>query len=307
MKKLSLIALCLTLFMGASFAQSIEDLKAQRDEKAAQQAELQGQADALAGEVASLDDQIVKLSGWQTGLNGLLGLAFAKNDKWQSIANNNSSSAFNVGITAFANKNTDAYFWNNKGILNKAWQDVDKAGESGDDGLFDQENSTADIVNIASLYGFKLSDNFAVSALGELNTSVNDFLKIGTFDIGVGATWTPISNLVVVMHPLNYHYAFGNGGEGAMGAKIRADYTQGITVAGKGMAWSSTFTTFLPYKELDPSLFEWTWLNNLSFSIWNGIGVGVGLGLRGAEFEVAKSNGKADTQLFYTVGLSYGF
>ena len=303
MKKLSLITLFIVLFVGNSLmAQTIEELKAQRDEKAAQQAELQGQADAIAGEVASLSDQIIKMSGWQTGLNGLVGLSFAKNDKWQNPLNDNSSSAFNVGITAFANRNADKYFWNNKGILNKAWQDVDKATDSDDDGLFDQENSSADIINIGSLYGYKLSDNFAISALGELNTSVNDFLEIGTFDIGVGATWTPISNLVVVMHPLNYHYAFGGGGEGSVGAKIRADYTRSVKVAGNSLAWSSTFTTFLPYEELEPTLFEWTWLNNLSFSIWNGIGVGVGLGLRGADYEVLD-----ETQLFYTVGLSYGF
>lgn len=303
MKKVLALTVVLLAFIGTTVGQSLDELKKERDEKAAQLAEAQGKADALAGEVAALNDKIIKLSGWQTGLSGILGLNFSNNDKWQG--NSNSSSAFNFGLTAFANQNNDKSFWNNKGILNKSWQDVDKTGSEEDDGLFDKENSAADIINISSLYGKKLSDNFAISALGELNTSVGNFFEIGTFDIGVGATWTPISNLVVVIHPLNYHVAFapsGFDGEGALGAKIRADYTKSFPVGAKSVNWSSTFTTFLPYSNPEPvGLNEWQWLNSLSFTLWKGIGVGVGFGLRNAEFELD------DTQSFYTVGLSYGF
>ena len=303
MNKLISFVLVTVFTIGASYGQTIDELKKQRDEKSAQQAELQGQADALAGEVAGLSDQIVKLSGWDTGLSGILGLNFNKNDKWQG--NSNSSSAFNLGLTAFANQNKDKYFWNNKGILNKSWQDVDKSGEDDNDKLFDAENSAADIINLSSLYGYKLSDKFAISALGELNTSAANFFEIGTFDIGVGATWTPVNNLVVVIHPLNYHVAFapsGFDGDGALGAKIRADYTKSFPVASKSVNWSSTFTAFLPYSNPEPvGLNEWQWLNSLNFTIWKGIGVGVGFGFRNAEFELD------DTQVFSTVGLSYGF
>ncbi|MDX1702207.1 MAG: hypothetical protein R3250_16390, partial [Melioribacteraceae bacterium] len=61
-------------------------------------------------------------------------------------------------------------------------------------------------------------------------------------------------------------------------------------------------TTFVPYssaEEPEPTLFEYTWLNTLSFEVWKGIGVGFTLGIRNAEFE------SPDTQSFYSLGLSY--
>lgn len=301
MKRLIGLTLILAFSSLGLMAQSIDDLKKERDEKDAQRAELQGQADALAGEVASLTDQITKLSGWQTGLAGILGLNFSANNEW--LGQDNSSSAFNFGLTAFANQTKDKFFWNNKGIVNKAWQDVDKTGSTEEDGLFDSENSVADIVNLSSLYGLKLSDNIAISALGELNTSVSNFFEIGTFDIGAGVTWTPASNLVVVLHPLNYHVAFAPSGiesVGALGAKLRADYTKSFPVGSKAVNWSSTFTAFLPYDNPEPvGVREWQWLNSLTFDLFNGIGVGIGFGLRDAEFDTSGN--------FYTIGLSYGF
>ena len=301
MNKLLSFVLVIMLTSGAIYGQTIDELKKERDETSAQQADLQGQADALAGEVAGLSDQIIKLTGWRTGLNGTLGLNFNNNDKWQG--NSNKSSAFNVGLTAFANQDKEKFFWNNKAIATKAWQDVDKTDDVEDDGLFDASNSAADVVNISSLYGYKLSENFAISALGEINTTVADFFGAGGLDFGVGATWTPINNLVVVIHPLNFFSPFVGEISGAAGAKIRADYTNSFPVAGKSINLSSTFTTFQPYstKDGETSLSQWQWLNNLNFTIWKGIGVGVGLGLRNAEFEID------DTQLYTTFGLSYGF
>ena len=157
------------------------------------------------------------------------------------------------------------------------------------------------------MYGYRIHPKFAISALGELNTSLGNFFEPGTIDIGVGGTWTPNNNLVVVIHPLNYHIAFpalGSAFEttGAIGAKIRADYGNNFDVLGKTFGVSSTFTTFLPYTNNDPgpSLFEYSWLNTISFQLWKGIGVGVGFGLRGADFELEDT-----TQSFYNVGLTY--
>ena len=103
----------------------------------------------------------MKLSGWRTGVNGTVGLNFNKNNQW--AANDNASAGFNVGLTAFANMDKEKFFWNNKGIVVKAWQDVDQTGDTQTDGLFDEENSAADIINVASLAGYKLTDNFALS------------------------------------------------------------------------------------------------------------------------------------------------
>jgi hypothetical protein len=287
-----------------SNAQTLEELQSQKAEKEAMLAKEQGEADAIKADVDALSDQILKLSGWQKGLSGLIGFDFNKSNNWASSPNANAqSSSLNIGITGFANKTTDGYFWNNKAIIAKSWQDVDKDSDGDVDNgdLFD--NGTVDILNLSSLYGKRLTDKFAVSALGELNTSVENFLEPGTLDFGVGGTWTPIQNLVVVIHPFNYHLVFsgidGVDSEGALGAKIRADYTHSFP---GGINWSSTLTTFVPYKGAEdpkPSLFEYTWLNSLSFDVWKGIGVGVSVGLRNAEFEYD------GTQTFYTVGLSY--
>jgi len=308
-----LLSITVVMLLGVSTinAQTIDELKKTRDEKAAAQAELQGQADALAGEVAGLSDQISKLSGWKTGVSGTVGLNFNKNNQWAQ--NDNASAAFNVGVSAFANQDKDKYFWNNKGILVKAWQDVDKTGDTQDDGLFDAENSAADIINVASLAGYKLTDNFALSGLGDWNTSVGNF-DTGTFDIGIGATWTPLANLVVVIHPLNYHTFYSpdeTRGNGALGAKIRADYTNTLPLWGNSIGWSSTFTTFFPYQEAavgETDLNEWQWINNFSFNIFKNIGVGVGFGVRDIKAEIAAATGlPIGVQSYSTIGLSAGF
>ena len=306
-----------------SQAQSLTDLKAMKAEKEAARAEAQATADGFTGEINDLQKQIDILSGWRKGLTGLIGFDFNKSNNWQSSPNpESSSSALNISLTAFAKKDTENAFIHNKGILTKSWSDVDLSEDdmnADDDGLFD--NGTVDILNLSTLAGHKLSDIFALSGLAELNTSVENFLEPGTFDIGIGGTLTPGDDLVIVVHPLTYHIAFpsqeskdsGDGIEtkGALGAKVRADYTKAFNINSKQLTWSSTFTTFIPYgdkkqtffagtpDEYEGGLFEYTWLNTLAFEIWKGIGVGVGFGLRNSELE------SPDTQTYYSLGLSY--
>lgn len=286
-------------------AQSKEELEARKAELMSAQADLKEQVDAFNAYQAQIDGingDILKLSGWQKGLSGLVGFSLNKSNSWVSSPNPNaSSSSLNLAFTAHANKITNDYFWRNKGILNKSWSDVDLTEADGiadDDGLFD--NGTVDLLNISSLYGRNISSKIAISALGEINTSLGNFFEPGTFDIGAGVTWIPTNDLVVVIHPLNYHFAFsgldGLESTGSIGAKLRADYTH--TFKG-GVAWSSTLTSFVPYVSKDPTLFEYTWINTLSFEVWKGIGVGISVGLRKAEFETSK------TQNYYSIGLSY--
>ncbi|MDG2448878.1 MAG: DUF3078 domain-containing protein [Saprospiraceae bacterium] len=289
-------------------AQSLDELKNKKAELEAQRAEQQAEADAFNGEISDLASQIEILSGWNRGFSGAIGFDFSKSTGW--VANPNpdaSSSSLNLNMTGFANRKGNDFFWNNKGIIAKSWQDVDLSKADGsvdDDGLFD--NSTVDIVNLSSLYGKNLSDNFAISALGELNTSLENFFNPGTFDIGVGGTWLPAPNLVVVIHPLNYHVAFsgvdGVSSRGSIGTKLRADYTRSVDVGGKPLNWSSTLTSFIPYGGADegqPTLFEYTWLNTFSYELYKGLGLGINFGIRNAEFE------SASTQSFYGLGLSY--
>lgn len=307
-----LAAICGSYCIGHS--QSLEELQGMQAEKTAAADELQAQVDAIRSEADGLQTQIDRLSGWRKGVNGLIGFDFNKSDGW--IANPNpeaSSSSLNLGVNAFMLKDNEKSFWHNKGLLNKAWQDVDLA-EKDEAGLFD--NGTVDILNLSSLAGYKIAETFALSGQAELNTSLGNFLEPGTLDLGVGATWLPIDNMTVVIHPFNYRYAFAKGAvesSGAVGAKVRVDYTKEFDVSGRTVAWSSTLTSFLPYGDTkqtislddgstyESSLNELTWLNTFAFEVWNGIGVGLTYGIRNAKFE------SPDTQSFTSLGLSYGF
>jgi len=303
---------------------SLEELKAKKADLEAQQKAKADEAAAFQGDIDALANEITILSGWNTGVSGLVGLNFGNSNKWIASPNpTSSSSALAIGVTGFANREAKKYFWNNKLIINKAWQDIDILDE--DDDLFDQ--GTVDLLNVSSLAGYKLTEKIAISGLAELNTSIGNFLEPGTFDIGVGVTWKPIPNLVVVIHPLNYHIAWSADGDadsqGSIGAKLRADYQDEFSISGRKVAWSSTLTSFIPYNDKktslksvdkfgnaltndagdiimrDAGLFEYTWLNTLSFQVWDGIGVGLTFGIRDADFEFQ------DLQTFYTLGLSY--
>ncbi len=321
MKKFYFALIALLFFGLNTNAQdmSLESLKAKKAELAAKAAEAQATADKINGEIGGLQKEIDMMSGWMKGLAGNLGFGLNSFSNWAAATNPNSS-ASNLGLnlTAHANKLTEKTLWNNKLIIQEGFQKVNTAGLDDAPGLLDEANHTVDLLNFASLYGYRIHPKFAITALGEFNSSVRNFLEPGVIDIGVGGTWTPTNNLVVVVHPLNYNIAFSGVGEnptssGSLGAKVRADYTNSYNIGGRNVNFSSTLSTFLPYtgaKNLpsptDPENlaanvgpFQYSWINNVSFEVWRGIGVGIGFGLRGAEFE------SADTQSFYNLGLSY--
>ncbi len=318
MKKLYILLIGFMVFAVNSNAQSLEELKAKKADLASQAAAKQAEVDALNGEIGALATEIDILSGWMTGFSGNIGFDFNKSKNWVANPNRNASStSLGLSLAAFANKMTEKTIWRNKGIVTKAWQDVDLTDDGNGSGLFD--NGTVDILNLSSLYGYRIHPKFSISALAELNTSVENFLAPGALDFGVGGTWTPNNNLVVVIHPFNYHIGFsgqdGIESSGALGLKLRADYTRSFNLAGKNLNWSSTLTGFMPYSDTkttileDPDvpdgptyeagLMEYTWVNTVSFELWKGIGVGVGFGLRNADFE------SLDTQSYYSLGLSY--
>ncbi|MCB0399438.1 MAG: DUF3078 domain-containing protein, partial [Winogradskyella sp.] len=225
----------------------------------------------------------------------------------QGVPNNSSG---NIGITfnAFANKIEDKYFWRNSLTTNLAWVKLDNKDTDLDSDDFE---ATTDVFNLSSLYGYKLSDKWAVSALGEYRTTLlNNFNDPGYLDLGVGATWTPIENLIVVIHPLNYNFVFAENDavfESSAGAKIVADYTRQIGA----VAFKTNFSTFQSYKDSDLS--NWTWTNSFSYTLWKMIGVGFDFALRSNKQEAANFQGVAledadnDLQSYYTIGLSYKF
>lgn len=305
MKKI-VFAIALCLGMGAMNAQTAEELKAQKAEK-------QAAADALQAEANAIQAQIDALPGWKVGAFGTIGGSLSEFNNWyaQGVPNNSSG---NIGFTVngYANLNQEKFFWNNSLNVNLAWVKLDDKDDPTDSDKF---REATDVFNISSLYGRKLSDKFAISGLLEYRTTLlSNFNDPGYLDIGVGATWTPITNLIVVIHPLNYNFVFSDNDtvfESSLGAKIVADYTRSIGA----INFKTNLSMFQSYESSDLS--NWTWTNSFSYTLWKMIGVGFDFGLRQNKQEAVNFNlaqGNAGTtfdnvdnklQSYWTIGLSY--
>ncbi len=237
-------------------------------------------------------------------------------NNWYGQGTPNVSSG-NIGVTVngFANLKEDKFFWRNAANVNLAWVKFDDEDDPTDDDGF---RESTDVFNISSLYGYKLNEKFAISALGEYRTTIlNNFNDPGYLDLGLGGTWTPLDNLIVVVHPLNYNFVFSDGDniyDSSAGAKILVDYTRQIGA----ISFKSNLSAFQSYKSSDLSNF--TWINAFSYKLWKAIGVGFEFGLRGNKQEALdyaiNSHGMTnatfdnidnDLQTYWTLGLSYAF
>ncbi|NRR91290.1 DUF3078 domain-containing protein [Winogradskyella undariae] len=311
-KKLFLSA-SLMLAISFGFSQTKEELQTQKAEKQAEANKFQGEANALQA-------QIDALPGWRTGAFGTIGGNLSEFSDWYSQGTpNNSSGNIGISFNAFANKIEDKYFWRNALTTNFAWVKLDDKDDNTDSDSFE---STTDVFNISSLYGRNITKTIAISALGEYRTTLLDnFNDPGYLDLGIGATWTPIENLIVVVHPLNYNFVFADEDtvfESSLGAKIVADYTRQIGA----IHFKTNLSAFQSYESSDLS--NWTWTNSFSYKLWKMIGVGFDFGLRSNKQEalnyiqnlpVADGGNPSETfdsvdnklQSYYTVGLSYSF
>lgn len=301
-KKLLLSAL-LMFALTFSFAQTKEELEAQKAEK-------QAEADKFQAEANAIQSQIDALPGWRTGAFGTIGGTLSNFNNWYAQGTPNNVSG-NIGITvnAFANKIEEKYFWRNALTTNLNWVKLDDK-DNGTDADSDF-NPTTDVFNFSSLYGQRLNSKWAISGLAEYRTTLLDnFNDPGYLDLGFGATWTPVENLVVVIHPANYNFVFSSGDtvfDSSFGAKIVADYTRQIGA----INFKTNFSTFQSYKDGDLS--NWTWTNSFAYTLWKMIGVGFDFALRSNKQEAANAQGvalgDADNKLqsYYTIGLSYAF
>ncbi|MCH3881279.1 MULTISPECIES: DUF3078 domain-containing protein [Tenacibaculum] len=268
MKKLILIvAFAIT---GVSLnAQTVEELKKELSTK-------QGEIGKLQGEANALQSQIDAFPGWKYGAFGTFGANISGFNNWYSKGTPNTS-AGNIGIigNGFANLDREKFFWRNSLNVNLSWIKNDNTDDPADSDSFDGTN---DVFTVSSLYGYKLTDKLAVSALGEYRTTlISNFNDPGYLDLGVGITWTPIQNLVVVVHPLNYNFVFADNDaafESSMGAKIFADYTRKLGPVN----FKSNLSAFQSYKSGDLS--NVTWINSFGYTFWKGIGLGFEFGLR---------------------------
>ena len=260
--------------IGFAQAQTTEELTVLKEAKATELTSLEAQlkdltatVDALKTEVADLTDKITPYPRWDIGARGNIGF---------NISNN-----LNVAL---------------------GWQKFDDEDDPNDDNK--DFKVTSDAFNVTSLFGYKLSKTWAISTLAEYRSSLlHNINNPGFLDIGVGATWTPITDLVVVIHPLNYNFVFSDGGfdyESSVGAKVVADYKREIV---KGLNWTSNLSAFISYQ--GKNLSNWTWINGLTTSV-KGFGIGLDFGLRGNKQE-ALAAGRTDNplQTYWVFGLTY--
>jgi len=305
MKKLILGFALIAGLYSAQAQTDTETKEALKAEKAAKQAE----ADKFQAEANAIQAKIDALPGWRLGAFGTIGGSVSKFNNWYSQAAANNSSG-NIGFTfnGFANKIEEKFFWRNSLNVNLGWVKFDNEDNPLDSDDFEP---ATDVFNITSLYGQRLTKNLAASTLAEYRTTIIDnFNDPGYLDVGIGFTWTPTENLVVVAHPLNYNFVFAENDavfESSLGAKIVADYTRQI---GK-VSFKSNFSTFQSYKDSDLSNF--TWINSFGYKLWKKIGVGFDFGLRSNRQEAANFQGvllpEADNKLqtYWLLGLSYSF
>ena len=267
MKKLSILFLLVLTSLSIN-GQTAEELKKEQAPKKAEIAKLQG-------EVKALQSKIDALPGWRKGAFGTIGGSFSGFNNWYSRTAP-TATAGNIGITVngFANLIKEDFFWRNSAAVNLGWVKLDEEGVPGDEDF----EATTDVFTISSLYGKRLNKKWALSGLAEYRTTIIDnFNDPGYLDLGIGTTWTPTNNLVVVIHPGNYNFVFSSGDtvfESSLGAKVVADYTQKY---GK-LSVKSNLSMFQSYDTSDLS--NWTFTNSFAYTIWRVIGVGFELGLR---------------------------
>ncbi|MFD1062713.1 DUF3078 domain-containing protein [Winogradskyella litorisediminis] len=302
MKTKLILSVLFVFALSFGFAQTKEELKKQKAEK-------QAEADKYQAEANELQSQIDALPGWRVGAFGTIGGSFSSFNNWyaQGVPNN-SSGTIGFTVNAFANKIEDKYFWRNSLNTNLSWVKFDNEDDPTDDDSF---REATDVFSVSSLYGRRLSEKWAVSGLVEYRTTIlNNFNNPGYLDAGVGFTWTPMNNLVVVIHPLNYNFVFGDNPvfESSLGAKIVADYNGTIF---KDIQFRSNLSVFQSYDTSDLS--NWTWINSFSYSIFKNIGVGAEFGLRSNRQEAANFQGTTlaaadnDLQTYSTIGITYKF
>ncbi len=267
MKRLLFVFFALTVAI--SNAQTKEELLALKKEKTDSISKLKAKADAIQKEIDNLP-------GWRIKAFGTIGGNISGYNNWYSKeAPNSSVGNFGVNVNVNAIRIEDKYFWKNYANINIGWVKSDDKDDPTDKSGYDV---ATDVFTLSSLYGRRISKTFAASALAEYrSTLVNNFNNPGFLDVGIGGTWTPVKNLVVVIHPLNYNFVFSNSDshyDSSFGAKIVADYSKSFG----DLNFATNLSVFLSYKSFDYS--NYTWTNSFSYTLWKNLGLGFDFGLR---------------------------
>ncbi len=309
----NLVLTCLMVFGAIGFMNAQEDLSI--DALKAMKAEKEAIAAAAQAEVDAIDKQIKEFPGWTYGGVGILGLDLNSNSNWFAIpAPNSQSNAYGISASAFANLNKEKFFWRNLLTANLRRTNTTLNTTFDDDVAGNKVKATNDALDITSLGGYKLAPKWAISAEGKYTSTILNLNKPGKLTLSAGATWLPIDNMVVVIHPIGYEKNWPGDLVSSLGAKVGVTYAANII---KGVSWSTNLSAFIPYGSGDATfnqhevtnnfdrgdlraeydlsvvedssdaialgagdLFNWTWLNSFSTNIFKGIGVGFNIGLR---------------------------
>ena len=308
-KLLSILVVVFTI--SAGFSQTKEELKSEQKAK-------KDSISAIQARVDDLQKQIDTYPGWKFGAFGTIGASFSNFNNWYAQGSpNNSAGNITITVNPHAKLDREKYFWYNTANINLSWVKFDDKDDSTDDDSF---REASDVFNVTSLFGYKITKSLAASTLAEYRTTIiKNFNDPGYLDLGVGITWTPIENLVVVVHPLNYNFVFADNDaifESSLGAKVVANYNRSFG----GLKFNSNLSAFMSYEDSDLS--NWTWINSLSYTVWKGIGLGFELGLRDSKQEALNyalgqwdgtgtapdfENVDNAVQVYTTFGLSYNF
>ena len=309
MKNKILLTLVMLLTVSIGISQTREELEAEKSTK-------QDSIKAIEGRVKAIQAQLDALPGWRVGAFGTIGGIFSNFSNWYAQGTpNNSSGSIGISFNGYANLIEEKFFWRNALTTNLNWVKLDNKDDPNDDNSF---RPTTDVFNLSSLYGRNIIPKLAASALMEYRTTLlNNFNDPGYLDLGIGITWTPIKDLIVVIHPLDYNFVFSSEDaifESSLGAKIVADYTRQIGA----ISFKSNLSMFESYESGDLSNITWT--NSFGYTMWKMIGVGFDFGLRSNKQEalnyavntlgdMAATFDTIDNKLqtYYTIGLSYKF
>jgi hypothetical protein len=306
-KTIIFVVLLLTISFG--YSQTKEELEAEKKAK-------QDSIKTIQNNLKAVQAKIDALPGWRVGAFGTIGGSFSNFSNWYAQGTpNNSSGSIGVTFNGYANLIQEKFFWRNALTTNLNWVKLDNKDDPNDDNSF---RPTTDVFNLTSLYGRNMTEKLAASALMEYRTTLlNNFNDPGYLDLGVGVTWTPIKDLFVVIHPLDYNFVFSSENtifESSLGAKIIADYTRQIGAVN----FKSNLSMFQSYESGDLS--NLTWTNSFGYTLWKMIGVGFDFGLRSNKQEalnyavntLGDTSASFDTidnklQTYWTAGLSYKF
>jgi hypothetical protein len=281
--------------------QTLEELNQQKSD-------LLAQIKGLEEQMKTIDNQIKEdfpKYGWDYGVSGTVGANLSGFSNWAPVALPNSrNTTILASVNSFANKIEEKYFWRTSLGINLGWQKLirDINNVQTEEERFAQ---TADIFTFNSLIGYRLTENLAASGLGEFRSNLlNNFNNPGFFDIGVGATWTPVSNGLIVFHPLNYNFIFSKEGfdfESSLGTKLLAEYSTSLF---EKVRWRTHLSAFLSYSDIK-DFSNYTWTNSIGFNAFKGVGIGIEYALRVNRQESSAFGFDQTLQQYFILGLTY--